>query len=38
MKSLTKFIKEELTKIDEVNYSILQHLAIEYSMHFYKID
>lgn len=30
MKSLTKFIKEELTKIDEVDYSILQHLAIEY--------
>lgn len=30
MKSLTKFIKEELTEIDEVDYSILQHLAIEY--------
>lgn len=30
MKSLSKFINEELTKIDEVDYSILQHLAIEY--------
>ena len=30
MKSLSKFINEELTKIDEVDFSILQHLAIEY--------
>ena len=30
MKSLIKFIKEELKEIDEVDFSILQHLAIEY--------
>ena len=30
MGSLTKFIKKELTEINEVDYSILQHLAIEY--------